>query len=118
MLPKENRLRTKYDFRRVKRIGKSAYSPYFTLLYAPAKNPQNLRFGLVASSKLDKRATQRNRARRLMREAIRKRLTDTKQGYDIILIAKNKIKGAKFEEVSSSFDQVLSKVSLLRPGVR
>lgn len=115
MLPKENRLQAKYDYRRVKRIGKGVYSPYFTLLYAPTKDPMDLRFGFVASSKLDKRATQRNRARRLMREAVRKRLSEIEPGYDIILIAKNKIKEAGLAEVSSSLDQVLSKISLLRP---
>lgn len=117
MLPQENRLQAKYDYRRVKRIGKSAYSPYFTLLYAPAKDPKNLRFGFVASSKFDQRATQRNRARRLLREAVRKELPDMRMGYDIILITKNKMKGARFEEVGSSLNQVLSKISLLRPRV-
>ena len=117
MLPKENRLRAKYDYRRVKRIGKAGFSLYFTILYAPAKDPKSLRFGFVASSKFDKRATQRNRARRLMREAVRKKLPDIKLGYDIILIAKSKIKEANFEEVNSSLDQVLSKISLLRSGV-
>jgi len=118
MLPKENRLRTKYDFRRVKRIGEVIYSPYFTLIHARAKDPESLRFGFVASTKFDKRAVSRNRARRLLREAVRKHLPDIKRGRDIILVARERIKEASVEEVSSSLDKVLSKISLLRSGLR
>lgn len=113
MLPKVSRLKSRYDFRRVKKIGKTLHSPYFTLLYAPAKGKVTSRFGFVASTKFDKRAVVRNRARRLMREAIRRRLDDIRSGFDIVLIAKGPIKDAKLHEVSASLDQLLSKVHLL-----
>lgn len=117
MLPIANRLRAKYDFNRVKRLGKAVHSPYFSLVYLTTKDPKDLRIGFIASTRLDKRATQRNRARRLLREAIRPQLPRLKTGYDIILIAKGRIKEARLEEVCFSLNQVLSKISLLRPGV-
>ena len=113
MLPEESRLKSNYDFRRVKRIGRAAHSPFFTLLYAPAKDRSVSRFGLVASTKFDKRAVVRNRARRLLREAVRERLEVIKPGFDIILIAKKPIKDVKFQKVGAAFDQVLSKTPLL-----
>jgi len=115
MLPEGNRLRSKYDFRRVKRVGRSAHSPYFTLLYAPAKDSATLRFGFVASTKFDKRAVVRNRARRLLREAVRVHLSRIKPGHDLVLIARKGVKEVSSAEVSASLNQILSKVSLLGP---
>ena len=113
MLPEPHRLKSNYDFRRVKRIGRAFHSPLFVFLYAPAKDRSVSRFGFVASTKFDKRAVARNRARRLLREAVRERLEMIKPGFDIILIAKKPIKDVKFQKVSASFHQVLSKVSLI-----
>ena len=113
MLPEPHRLESNYNFRRVKRIGKVAHSPFFTLLYAPAKDKSVSRFGFIASTKFDKRAVVRNRARRLLREAVRERLAEIKPGFDMILIAKKPIKDVKFQVVNSAFDQVLSKIPFL-----
>ena len=113
MLPESHRLKSSYDFRRVKRIGRVARSPLFTVLYAPAKGRSVSRFGFIASTKFDKRAVVRNRARRLLREAVRERLEVIKPGFDIVLIGKKPIKDVKFQKVSAMLHQVLSKVSLV-----
>ncbi|MFW6143805.1 MAG: ribonuclease P protein component, partial [Patescibacteria group bacterium] len=84
----------------------------FVLLYRENKKDKS-RFGFVTSTKFDKRATKRNRARRLLREAVRQQLSDIASGYDMMFIARAPLKEAGFEEVSSSLDKVLSKVSLL-----
>ncbi len=114
MLPKENRLRTDYDFRRVKNRGTVVHTPYYTLLHfqkSPAKEGmQPSRFGFIASKKFDKRAVARNRARRLLREAVRHHLPKIKDSYDIVLIAKHPIKDANYEDVNASFNKILPKV--------
>ena len=96
-------------------MGRGVHSPYFTLLYAPTKDSGILRFGFIASTKFDKRAVVRNRARRILREAVREHLPQIKLGYDLVLIARREVKEASSAEVSASLNQILSKISLLGP---
>lgn len=111
MLPKENRLTDDYDFRRVKRLGKIYHSPIFSLTVAPRKISGPSRFGFVISTKIDKRATVRNRIKRLLREAVRKQLEKTPNGFDLVFVVRPRIVGKSYEEVGAEVDKVLSKVS-------
>jgi len=110
MLPKENRLTDDYDFRRVKRLGKSYHCPFFKLSLAPRKIAGPSRFGFVISTKIDKRATVRNRIKRLLREAMRERLEKVPGGFDLVFIVRPKMVGKTHEEICAAVDQVLSKI--------
>jgi len=111
-LPKEYRLKGKYYFRRVKRLGKSFTTPLFFLNIAPSKDPKELKFGFIVSTKIDKRAVERNRIRRLMSEAIRKRLDNFKCGYHIVIIARPAIVGKDTKTIDTWFEKVLLKTQL------
>lgn len=110
MLPKENRLTDDYDFRRVKRLGKTYHCPLFKLSVAQKKVSGSPRFGFVISTKIDKRATVRNRIKRLLREAVRANLAKVPDGFDLVFIVRPKIVGKSYEEVRLEVDQILSKV--------
>lgn len=112
MLPDANRLKTDYDFRKVKKFGTAKRTPYFTLIYYKNNKRVGLesRFGFIASKKFDKLAVKRNRAKRLMREAVLKSLPKIKNGYDIILIAHHGIKNVSFKEVNTTFNKILSEL--------
>ena len=116
MLPKENRLTDDYDFRRVKRLGKSYHCPLFKFSFAPRKISGASRFGFVISKKIDKRAVVRNRIKRLLRQAVRENLEKIPEGFDIVFVVRPIIVGKSYEEVITEFDKVLSKVSF--PGPR
>ena len=116
MLSKENRLTEDYDFRRVKRLGKSCHCPLFKFSFAPhppkadrEKSPS--RFGFVISKKIDKRAVVRNRIKRLLREVVRENLEKIPDGFDIVFIVRPNIVGKNYEEISIEFNKILSKVS-------
>lgn len=111
MLPQENRLTDDYDFRRVRRLGRVFHTPLFIFSLAPAKKKDTLRFGLVVSTKVDKRAVVRNRIKRLLREAIRQRWGDFKPGVDIVMVAKKEIVGKKCKEVEEVLAGVLKKLT-------
>ncbi len=113
MLPKENRLTDDYDFRRVKRLGRSYHCPLFKLSVARRKLEGPPRFGFVISTKIDKRATVRNRIKRLLREAVRAKLSRVPDGFDLVFVVRPKIVGKSYEEVRAEVDQVLSKVSFV-----
>jgi len=111
MLPKENRLTDDYDFRRVKRLGKSYHCPLFKLSVARKKVLGPSRFGFVISKKIDKRAVVRNRIKRLLRQVVRERLEKIPNGFDVVFVVRPSIVGKIYEEINTEFNKVLSKVS-------
>ena len=115
MLPKENRLTDDYDFRRVKRLGKSYHCPLFKLSVARRKTVGSSRFGFVISKKIDKRAVVRNRIKRLLRQAVRENLEKIPEGFDIVFVVRPNIVGKSYEEINIEFNKVLSKVSFPWP---
>lgn len=116
MLPKESRLTDDYDFRRVKRLGRSYTGRLFRLTVAPQKVVGPPRFGFVISTKIDKRAAVRNRIKRLLREILRARLVKIPNGFDLVFVVHPKIVGKSYEEVCAEVDKILSKASF--PGPR
>ena len=105
-------LRRGADFQRVWDEGKSFSHPR-VILRVRANGTESCRFGFVAGKKIGK-ATARNRAKRLMREAVRQRLPMIVPGWDLILIARSGAAGSEFKETDSAVESVLRRASLIR----
>ncbi|MEM8857492.1 MAG: ribonuclease P protein component [Chloroflexota bacterium] len=110
MLPDENRLRLATDFNRLRKNGNKFVHPLVVLVYI-ANQQNDSRFAFPASRKVGG-AVQRNRARRLLREAVRYHLEDIKPGIDCILIARSKTTQANLNEVVNALDQLLKRADL------
>jgi ribonuclease P protein component len=66
------------------------------------------RFAFIASKKLSKKAVDRNRAKRLLRESVRMFYPQIQHlGYDIILIARKYIIGKKIHQVLKDIETLL-----------
>jgi ribonuclease P protein component len=90
MLPKQQRLHTAADFRKVRGRGRQWRSVSFLAFIMPARRSP-ARLGVIVSTKIGK-AVKRKRAARILREGytqIRPHLSDK----DIVLIARPMIKG-------------------------
>lgn len=116
MLQSHYRLRRSSDLDRVRQEGDTWRHPL--IVYLACENEQDTsRFAFVASRRVGN-AVQRNRARRLMREAIRQHLDDIQSGWDCILIARPPILQADFAEVETAVLQLLGRAKLLKVSER
>ncbi|NOZ71479.1 MAG: ribonuclease P protein component [Chloroflexi bacterium] len=105
------RLRSRERFREIRRRGRSVKHPLAILLFLPNDLGYS-RFGFTASRRIGN-AVRRNRARRLLREAIRLRLQDIAPGWDLIFIARRPIVHASFQSVDSACERLLRDAHLL-----
>jgi ribonuclease P protein component len=99
------------DFQQVWDDGKSWSHP-LVILRARANGTEQCRFGVVAGKKVGK-ATVRNRAKRLMREALRARLTTIASGWDIIVIARSGAQDATFQDISTAIGGLLQRAKII-----
>lgn len=114
MLPSKFRLSSDYDFRQVRRRGRQFGSPFFSLFSYSANLSQPSRFGFVVSAKLDKRATKRNRIRRIFQDEVGILLPKIKPGYVCGFWVKGSALLAKPEEVRAAIRKALSVSGVLR----
>ena len=80
------RLKKQADFQKLFKKGKRAFSPSLTVLYFPSKL-QKTTMGISIGKKHGK-SVQRNRIKRLLREAFRSVQAEMKGTYAIVLIPK------------------------------
>ena len=85
MLEKKNRITKKKDFDSIFKTGKGFKQG---LLYLKTKknNLDSSRFGFIVSKKFSKKAVERNKIKRRLREIIRKELPKIKKPIDVIII--------------------------------
>lgn len=100
------------DFQRVWDGGKSWSHPLI-VLRAAANGKGSCRFGFVAGKKVGK-AVRRNRSKRLLRDAVRHRLTRISPGWDIIFISRAGSEQAQFHEIDAAVESILKRARLIR----
>ena len=104
-------LKKSWEFDRVRREGRTWAGGLVVLNAAPG-NVDFIRCGFIAGKKVGG-AVERNRARRLMREAMRARLTSIKPGWDLVWIGRAGIEKATYGKVLADVDALLTRSRLL-----
>lgn len=107
------RLTRSEDFKRVRRSGKSYAHPLVVLIVQKSEQPR-LRVGITAGKTIGT-AVHRNRAKRLLREAMRSLLPTTASHYDLILIARPSLAHASFEDTRQALLDLFQRARLLTP---
>jgi ribonuclease P protein component len=96
---------------RVRRTGRSFADPLVVLVALPNDQGPS-RFAVSAGRRIGN-AVQRNRAKRLIREAVRAILQEIKPGWDVVLVARRPLPEAKFYEVEAAVRSLFSRANLL-----
>lgn len=113
MLPKENRLRKKRDFEKVLKFGRGLRKRALFLKVLKNGLPES-RFGFIISKKTAKKAVERNKIRRHLRETVRRGIGSLKIGYDVVFIAYPPIKELGFEERKKLVEELSVEARLLK----
>lgn len=111
-MQKRFRLSRSEDFKRVRRTGKSYAHPLVVLVVQASETKENLKIGITAG-KTTGTAVQRNRAKRLLREAARTLIPATASGWDLILIARPALVTATLADTRSALLNLLTRARLL-----
>ena len=107
-------LKTTAQFERARRNGRT-WATGLVVLNAARNEVGTNRFGFVAGKKVGG-AVERNRARRLIKEAIRLRLPLIKPGWDLVWIARAGIADKKLDAVAAAVDDLLRRARLYSTG--
>ncbi|MBI4830323.1 MAG: ribonuclease P protein component [Candidatus Lindowbacteria bacterium] len=86
--PRSRRLTRQGEFRRLYRTGRKASSEYLSVYTRPAAG-QKGKVGIVAGRKVGN-AVERNRIRRVLREAVRINQCEILEGTDLVIVVKNR----------------------------
>jgi ribonuclease P protein component len=111
-LPKDERLRKPREFRRVYENGRRFEGRFVTVFIMPSETNFQ-RLGITASKKISNKAHDRNRAKRLLREAFRlsrAELNKLDTKFDWVLNARRSLLRVKLEKPLEEFRQIITKV--------
>jgi ribonuclease P protein component len=106
------RLTRSEDFKRVRQNGKSYAHPLVVLVVQASETSTNVHVGVIAG-KTTGIAVHRNRAKRLLREAMRPYLTSFISGWDLLLIARRPLVTATMEDTRAALDNLLRRAQIL-----
>ena len=96
-----NSLKNSRDFSQVYNHRKSLANKYL-VMYIKPNDLMYSRIGISVSKKVGNSVV-RHRITRLLRESYRLNRNIIKEGYDIVIVARNTAKGKSFQEIESAF---------------
>jgi ribonuclease P protein component len=84
MLSQKHRLSRSAEVKQTTARGRSFFNTYFVIKSAPSKEPAKVT--VIVSTKVSKKAVDRNRIKRVIREEIRKEINNIKPGNYAFLV--------------------------------
>lgn len=118
MVERRLRLREEADVRHARSRGKSfADGPLVVRVLPNRSDPPQNRYAVVAGKRVGK-AVQRNRLKRLMREAIRHAHPRLAVGHDVVVVVRGTVAELSgFEVADATFARIMTRAGLLRQDV-
>jgi ribonuclease P protein component len=114
MLAKKHRLTGRENFLKVQKEGQIYQAVNFGIAYIQRGDNNPSRFAFVISTKIAKEASNRNRVKRAMSEAVRISTIDLKEGFDVVFLAKPSITKAPTAEIMKEVRSSLKEGGFLK----
>lgn len=113
MLAKNKRLKKNKDFDSVFKEGKSAYGGFLGVKIK--KNDLEIsRFGLLLGIKVSKLAAIRNLYKRRIKAVLQQTVSNTKNGYDLVIIVLPTIKNKTYQEIETEIKNLFIKLKFYK----
>lgn len=87
MLPRSRRLVSDKDYKEVYKFGSSVRGKFFKILFLKTNNEDMSKAGVVVSNKVSKKATERNRIKRVVRSFLRDYIDQIETGWKVVVVA-------------------------------
>jgi len=113
MLAKQNRLVKEKDFEKVFKQGRAFYTKLLGVKISAAQSELN-RFGVVISTKISKKATERNKLKRRIRQAVRELDKELKSGFDLVIMALPALLGQDYKAIKDELEKIFTKLKLFK----
>ena len=109
MIPRLNSLKQSWEIKRVLKNG-SRYSFTFFTMIVKKQNYDKTRIAFLLSKKIDKSAVNRNFIKRRLRALFSKILYSLHNSFDIVIVPRQIVKTAKFNEMEKQMKDVEKKL--------
>ena len=111
MFAKNSRLKKTADFKKIFRYGKFIRGEMAEARFLP-NDLAICRFGFIVGLSVSKKATIRNRIRRLLNEAAGALAPSISNNFDILIVAKAKAVGKSREEILKDVQNIFKKAGI------
>lgn len=111
MLTKKHRL-PKKRIEQVKNSGRYFQTPFFSLVYLSGRQTDS-QFAFVLSKRVSKKATIRNKTKRLIAGSVREMMTDIRSGFWAVFLVKRAALDQNKEALSQAVQDVFGRIGLL-----
>ena len=109
MLTGKFRIKSGRDFDEIKKKGKISQGNGFAVLVLKKPEQKYPRVGFIISKKVSNLATQRNRIKRAISEAVRYNFSRLADGYDIVFLATSDLVKRSTSEIMHDVEKFLDK---------
>lgn len=113
MLTKNRRLVKEKDFQKTFKRGKSFYAKFFGVR-AVANNLAHNRYGIVISTKVSKKAVERNKLKRQIRAMLKGFDKSLNSGYDLIIMVLPAALNQEFKALNAELEKILLQLRLFK----
>lgn len=110
--PQKLRIRKRAEFKRLQAGSRKLNSRHLLAIINPSSGP-NSRIGITVTTRIDKRATQRNRIKRIIRETFRHLHHQLSGTFDIVVIARQNASDCSAAELRQELTELFRKNRIL-----
>ena len=105
------KLKKRWEFQNAYHRGNKYWNRYF-VIYVLNTDAKALRLGITVSKKVGK-SVQRNRVKRLIREAFRQLRPKMEIGYDVVVVGRTPASGLTCQETRNALAHLFQKAAIL-----